>query len=55
MEIDVQALVNQLSAQRNAAMDEAAKLGALLQQAHKRIEELEKCAATPSQDPSASS
>ena len=41
MNIDAQAIVNSLTAQRNRAMDEAAQLNAMLEPALKRISELE--------------
>ena len=42
MEVDAQALINQLVAQRNAALDSQAQLAAMLQKAQERIAELEK-------------
>jgi hypothetical protein len=41
MNIDAQAIVNAISAQRNRAMDDAAQLNAALETALKRISELE--------------
>ena len=45
MEIDAQALINELAAQRNIALDDVAKLTAMLRKAQERINELEKAAA----------
>ena len=42
MEVDAQAIINQVIAQRNAALDNSAQLGAMLQKAQERIAELEK-------------
>lgn len=42
MEVDAQALINQLVAQRNAALDSQAQIAAILHKAQERIAELEK-------------
>lgn len=52
MEVDAQAIINQVVAQRNAALDSNAQLAAMLQKAQERIAELEKTMKNDTADPS---